>query len=161
MRCIGGLLLPPSFLDARNQGKKAPSHEDQEVFHHRDGDDLPDLVPTDKGIGDDDQGNVHAQEGIIRPFFLDDTELEFPLTVRNRRGGDRYRPLGSSGSQKVKEMMRARRIPEAERGRCPVFVSGNDIVWVRGLPVSEKYKVKDTTKTIFKIEIIPNKKQEY
>lgn len=91
--------------------------------------------------------------------FLDNTKLKFPLAVRNRSGGDRYRPLGSSGSQKVKEMMRARRIPEADRGRCPVFVSGDEIVWVQGLPVSEKYKVRNTTKTIFKIEIVPSKKK--
>jgi tRNA(Ile)-lysidine synthase len=92
-----------------------------------------------------------------RRAFFDLSKLKFPLVVRNRLCGDRYRPLGSPGSQKIKEMMRVRRIPEADRERCPVFVSGDDIVWVQGLPVSEKYKVNNTTKTIFKIEIFPSK----
>ncbi len=91
--------------------------------------------------------------------FVDRSRLKFPLVVRNRRRGDRYVPLGSPGSQKIKEMMRARRIPGADRERYPVFVSGDEIVWIQGFPVSEKYKVRDTTKTIFKIEVFPSKKK--
>ena len=91
--------------------------------------------------------------------FFDRSKLKFPLIVRNRRYGDRYVPLGSPGSQKIKEMMRARRIPEADRERCPVFISGDEIVWVQGLPVSEKHKVRNNTRKIFKIEIFPSKKK--
>ena len=86
--------------------------------------------------------------------FLDKSRIKFPLVVRNRRPGDRYRPLNSPGSQKLKELMRAKRIPLSSRNKQPVFLSEDEIVWVRGLPVSEKYKVKVSTKDIFKIEIL-------
>jgi tRNA(Ile)-lysidine synthase len=84
--------------------------------------------------------------------FLDFGRLRFPLLIRNRRQGDRYRPLGAPGEKKLKEIMRAKRIPLPERERRPVFLSGNEIVWILGLSVSEKHKVEEGTSEIFKIE---------
>jgi tRNA(Ile)-lysidine synthase len=83
--------------------------------------------------------------------FLDLDKLRFPLLVRNRQDGDRYRPLGAPGMKKVKEIMRAKRIPIGEREKRPVFLSGGEIVWILGLPVSEKHKVRNNSKNIFMI----------
>jgi len=87
-----------------------------------------------------------------RQAFLDWERLKFPLRVRNRKQGDKYRPLGAPGQKKLKEIMRAKGIPLSERGKRPVFLCGNDIVWVMGLPVSESYKVKKNTDIIFTIK---------
>jgi tRNA(Ile)-lysidine synthase len=84
--------------------------------------------------------------------YLDKSRLEFPLIVRNRRPGDRYRPLGAPGSKKLKELLRAKGVPLAERDTLPVFVSAGRIVWVPGLPISEEHKVTGSTKRIFTIE---------
>lgn len=85
---------------------------------------------------------------------LDWDKLEFPLRVRNRQEGDRYQPLGSPGRKKLKEIMRAKGIPQRERNRHPVFISREDIVWVLGLPVSEKHKVTSATRTVFVITVV-------
>lgn len=85
--------------------------------------------------------------------FLDFGKLDFPLLVRNRREGDRYQPLGAPGRQKVKEIMRAKGIALSERGRVPVFLSAGRIVWILGLPVSEKFKVDSQTAVIFEIRL--------
>jgi tRNA(Ile)-lysidine synthase len=84
--------------------------------------------------------------------YFDKSRLEFPIIVRSRRPGDRYRPLRAPGSKKLKEMLRAKGVPLAERDTLPVFVSAGRIVWVPGLPVSEEHKVTGSTKTIFAIE---------
>jgi len=84
--------------------------------------------------------------------FLDLKKLKFPLLVRNRREGDRYRPLGAPGQKKVKEIMRARGIPVSEREKHPVFISGEEIVWILGLPVSERFKIREGTTDIFLIK---------
>jgi len=83
--------------------------------------------------------------------FLDWEKLKFPLLVRNRHEGDRYQPLGAPGQKKLKEIMRAKKIPLSERERKPVFLCQNDIIWVMGLPVSESFKVKKNTDVIFRI----------
>jgi len=87
-----------------------------------------------------------------RRAYLDAAKLRFPLLVRNRRDGDRYRPFGAPGRKKLKEIMRARGIPASERDRQPVFLSGDRIVWVLGLPVAEEFKVARRTKEVFVIE---------
>lgn len=84
--------------------------------------------------------------------YFDKSRLEFPIIVRSRRPGDRYRPLGAPGSKKLKEMLRAKGVPCAVRDILPVFVSAGRIVWVPGLPVSEEHKVTELTKTIFAVE---------
>lgn len=84
--------------------------------------------------------------------FLDLGKLRFPLTVRNRKEGDRYHPLGAPGRKKVKEVFRSKRIPLAERVRHPVFISGDEIAWIFGLPVSEKFKIDKETAGIFEIK---------
>lgn len=84
--------------------------------------------------------------------FLDWGKLQFPLLVRNRKEGDKYQPLGAPGKKKLKEIMRAKGIPLSEREKRPVFLSQDDIVWVQGLPVSEKFKVKKDTDIIFMIK---------
>jgi tRNA(Ile)-lysidine synthase len=88
--------------------------------------------------------------------YLDLDKLQFPLHVRNRQDGDRYQPLGSPGRKKLKEIMRAKNIPHPERDRHPVFLSGDEIVWVLGLPVSEKHKITPKTRTAFVVSVIPD-----
>ncbi|NQT79556.1 MAG: tRNA lysidine(34) synthetase TilS [Candidatus Aminicenantes bacterium] len=86
--------------------------------------------------------------------FLDLGKLKFPLLVRNRREGDRYQPLGAPGQKKLKEIMRAKGIPLSGRERLPVFLSGEDVVWILGLPVSEKFRIGKETSDIFEIKKI-------
>lgn len=81
--------------------------------------------------------------------YLDRKTLCFPLQVRSRRPGDRYCPCGAPGRSKLKEIMRAKGIPRAQRDSRPVFCSGREILWVPGLPVSETHKVRPQTREVF------------
>ncbi len=90
-----------------------------------------------------------------RTAFLDARKLAFPLRIRNRKEGDRYRPLGAPGRKKLKEIMRAKGIPRQERDRRPVFVSGTKIAWVPGLPVGEDFKIDEGTKEILVLSLRP------
>jgi tRNA(Ile)-lysidine synthase len=55
----------------------------------------------------------------------------FPLTVRNRRPGDRVALSG--GTRKVQDLMVDAKIPRSERARVPLIVAANgQILWVIG-----------------------------
>ena len=97
------------------------------------------------------EGDLPAYDDKKRAL-LNAESLEFPLTVRGRLPGDKYRPLGAPGAKKLKEILRAKGIPLAERDTLPVFLSGKNIVWVPGLPVAEQCKLKPCTKTVLFIE---------
>jgi len=84
--------------------------------------------------------------------YLDASKVTLPLEVRNRRPGDKYQALGLHGEKKIKESLRERKIPQAERSVLPVFLSAGKIVWVPGLPISEEFKVTRSTDKILLIE---------
>lgn len=84
---------------------------------------------------------------------LDAATLVFPLTVRTRKPGDLYRPLGAPGRKKLKEILRAKGIPAGARDRLPVVLSQGEIVWVPGLPASEKHKISRSTTSVFSIRL--------
>jgi tRNA(Ile)-lysidine synthase len=89
--------------------------------------------------------------------FFDRDKLRFPLVVRTRRPGDVYRPLGAPGRKKLKEILRAKGISISQRDALPVFVSGEDIIWVPGLPVAERYKIDASTKSVFAVERVADR----
>ena len=63
--------------------------------------------------------------------------------VRNRRTGDRFHPLGAPGSKKLKEFLIDRKVPVDKRDRLPLLVWNGEIVWIAGVEVSERFKVRD------------------
>jgi tRNA(Ile)-lysidine synthase len=65
-----------------------------------------------------------------------------PVTIRNWRGGDRFRPAHTKSAKKLKDLLTDLHVTHAERGSWPVVVSGDEIVWVRGFPISAKYRAQ-------------------
>ncbi|MEW6671238.1 MAG: tRNA lysidine(34) synthetase TilS [Thermodesulfobacteriota bacterium] len=84
--------------------------------------------------------------------FFDMDRLHFPLKIRNVRPGDRFTPLGMTGSQKVKKYFIDNKVPRAERYRCPLLLSAGKIIWVAGHRIDDSVKVLPTTQRILKVE---------
>jgi tRNA(Ile)-lysidine synthase len=63
------------------------------------------------------------------------------FTVRNRRPGDRFHPLGSAGSKTLKDFLIDRKIAAELRDCLPLLLWNGEIVWVAGVEVSERFKV--------------------
>jgi tRNA(Ile)-lysidine synthase len=75
--------------------------------------------------------------------------LAFPLAVRSRRPGDRFRPLGQSGRKKLQDFLVDRKIPRDSRDSLPLVVDGNDrIVWVVGQAVAEDFRVTEPARGV-------------
>ncbi len=90
--------------------------------------------------------------------YFDYDEIKDVLNVRNRREGDRFYPLGLTGSKKLKDFFIDYKISRDEREKTPLVCDGDEIMWVVGLRISEKYKITDKTDRI--LEIIFDKNQE-
>ncbi len=65
------------------------------------------------------------------------------VTVRNRRPGDRLRPLGCRYSRRLKNVLIDSRIPRAERDRIPLLCVGGTIAWVPGVTIDDRFRVGD------------------
>jgi tRNA(Ile)-lysidine synthase len=85
--------------------------------------------------------------------FLDLEALRWPLRVRNFRAGDKFMPLGVNGFKKLKEVFIDKRVPSEERKKTPILESSGDIVWVCGIRIDHRYRVRRDTRRILRCKI--------
>ena len=83
---------------------------------------------------------------------LDAGLLRTPLVLRSWRAGDAYRPRGHRQPRKLKHMLLAGRIPSGARAAWPVLESAGQVIWAKGLPLSEDYCAREGTRTGLVIE---------
>ncbi len=81
--------------------------------------------------------------------FLDFERLTFPLTLRQWKPGDFFVPLGMSGKKKLSDFMIDEKIPVNLKRKVQVLLSGNDIVWIAGMRIDDRFKISPGTKKIF------------
>lgn len=85
--------------------------------------------------------------------WLDYDKIKNSLEFRHRCPGDRICVHPSGGSKKLKDYLIDRKIPQSERDELCMIADGQDILWVIGDRISQKYKVSDTTRQILHIKI--------
>jgi tRNA(Ile)-lysidine synthase len=89
-----------------------------------------------------------ALPGIPWRTALDWDTVHPPLTVRSRRPGDRFRPLGLTGEKKLKEIMIDDGVPRPLRDRIPVVCDRKGIIWLAGLRPSHRTRITKKTSKI-------------
>lgn len=73
------------------------------------------------------------------------------FTVRNRRTGDRFRPLGLGQPKKLKDFLIDRKIAAELRDRLPLLVWNGEIVWIGGVEVAERFKVTASPGVLYRV----------
>jgi len=87
---------------------------------------------------------------------LEAGRLAGPLLVRNRRPGDRFRPLGLEGRKKLQDLFVDAKTDRAEREITPVIVDRTgQIVWVAGHGLAEAFRVTETTRDVVILKRVP------
>jgi tRNA(Ile)-lysidine synthase len=77
-----------------------------------------------------------------------------PLAVRNRRPGDRFRPVGLAGRKKLQDLFVDRKIARADRDSVPIVVDDRDqIVWVAGYGIDEAFRVTDPSQKVVVLKL--------
>lgn len=85
--------------------------------------------------------------------FLDAARVSFPLELRPVQPGDRFVPLGMRGRRKVKDFLIDCKVPLKERRRVPVLVSGENVIWLCGHRIDDRFKVNEGTGRILEIRM--------
>ena len=89
---------------------------------------------------------------------VDSQLLVYPLVMRPWQPGDYFYPLGMSGKQKLSDFFIHQKIPLHQKNEIPVLANGNnEVIWIGGYRLDERYKVSDNTKkvTIFELYKLP------
>ena len=87
-------------------------------------------------------------------IFVDEDQLWYPLVLRRWQTGDVFQPFGMDGkSKKVSKFFKDEKLSLIEKENAWLLCSDKQIIWIVGLRQDERFKIKNTTKTILKIEL--------
>ena len=77
-----------------------------------------------------------------------------PFSVRNRRPGDRFRPVGLDGQKKLQDFFVDRKVARDTRDGVPLVVDDTDsIVWVAGHGIDEAFQVTDPAQAVIILKL--------
>ncbi|AUP81517.1 tRNA lysidine(34) synthetase TilS [Flavivirga eckloniae] len=86
-------------------------------------------------------------------IYIDKERIDYPLTVRKWEAGDMFYPLGMSGKKKLSKYFKDEKLSLLDKENIRLLCSGDDIVWVIGKRADNRFKVKENTKSILKIQL--------
>jgi tRNA(Ile)-lysidine synthase len=76
---------------------------------------------------------------------LDAKKIRFPLVLRKWREGDRFRPLGMKGMKKISDYFIDIKLSLVEKEESWILTSGEDIIWLVGHRIDDRYKITSDT----------------
>ena len=80
---------------------------------------------------------------------LDFEKLKFPLTLRKWQEGDKFMPLGMRKFKKLSDFFIDNKFSILDKQEQWLLCSGDDIVWVVGCRIDERYKLETDTKKVY------------
>jgi tRNA(Ile)-lysidine synthase len=107
---------------------------------------------------------LEIKNGFLEEFKENKTNYEeavdldkvcMPLTVRTRKPGDRFQPLGSRGAKKIKAFFIDNKVPVMERDTVPIVTMNGEPIWIVGFRIDDRIRVSDETTNllIMKFEV--------
>ncbi|AYF53815.1 tRNA lysidine(34) synthetase TilS [Clostridium novyi] len=85
--------------------------------------------------------------------YFDYDKINRDIKLRYRNNGDKFVPLGMKGTKKLKDLFINLKIPKEKRDIIPLIVFDDEISWIVGYRISDKFKINKNTKRILKIKI--------
>jgi tRNA(Ile)-lysidine synthase len=82
------------------------------------------------------------ESGIVWSAWLDRESLMGALSLRTRRPGDRFQPLGMSREKKLQDFFTDAKVPRTWRDRVPLLDSERGIAWVAGHRIADWAAIK-------------------
>ena len=84
---------------------------------------------------------------------IDFTKPVFPMRIRKWKAGDKFRPLGMAGFKKISDFLINQKLNRFEKENIWLLLNKNEVVWVIGKRIDDRYKIKPTTKKVLKLEL--------
>lgn len=88
--------------------------------------------------------------------WIDFAIITDELRVRTRRPGDYLTVRADGAKKKLSDYMTDVKMPHSLRDRMPLIADGQEIVWIPGYRLSERYKITEKTRKVLKIEAVRN-----
>jgi len=97
----------------------------------------------------------------LKSFITDDKTallnrdlLKYPLTLRKWKKGDIFYPYGMKGKKKLSDFFSNDKLSVIEKSSIWLLCSENKIVWVIGMRIDDRFKIKKGTHTILQVKLL-------
>ncbi|MEO6303199.1 MAG: tRNA lysidine(34) synthetase TilS [Bacteroidia bacterium] len=88
-------------------------------------------------------------------FVVERSKLIFPLHIRSKKTGDKFRPFGMKGFKLLSDFLKDQKLNAFEKEKCQLLENGNgDIIWVMGHRSDDRYKVSSKQKPLLKLTLL-------
>jgi tRNA(Ile)-lysidine synthase len=84
-------------------------------------------------------------------IFVEESKLQFPLTIRKWNSGDYFYPAGMQGKKKVSKYFKDEKFTLFQKQQAFILESNNKIVWIIGHRADERFKPENTNQNIIQI----------
>ena len=98
------------------------------------------LIPTEK------MGNISTTT-----VYVDADQLTYPLQLRKWKDGDVFQPFGMKGKKKLSKFFKDEKLSLVAKQKVWLLCSENQIVWVIGYRLDDRFKITSKTKQLLKI----------
>jgi len=85
--------------------------------------------------------------------YFDLALLQFPLILRHWKTGDKFIPFGMKGSRKLSDYFSDLKLSKIDKEKIWLLCSGDDIIWIVGERIDNRYCVTKTTQKVCIIKI--------
>ncbi len=90
--------------------------------------------------------------------FFDADKLRGPLSLRHWQAGDTFCPIGLKGKKKISDFFTDIKLDLQQKQDVWLLLSGNEIAWVIGFRMDDRFKVTGQTRQIAEISVcLPGK----
>lgn len=89
-----------------------------------------------------------------KTIFVDADALKFPLQLRKWQEGDYFYPFGMNGKKKLSKFFKDEKFSIIDKENAWLLCSENQIVWLVGKRLDDRFKVTENTQTIIKIQLV-------
>ncbi len=84
-------------------------------------------------------------------IHIDADKVKFPLRIRKWQQGDRFQPFGMTQNKKLSDFFIDEKLSIYEKENCYLLISDNEIVWVIGMRLDNRFRVDKETRNILEI----------
>jgi tRNA(Ile)-lysidine synthase len=88
--------------------------------------------------------------------LLNADKVVFPLIQRAWQHGDTFQPLGMKNKKLVSDFLINNKVSLFDKENVKVLTSNNQIIWVVGMRIDNRFAITESTKSILKIEYSKN-----